>query len=74
MATLTITREAVLAGGSERKDYWAKVKGFFSAMASAAEPYLASGRLDYLESSYRSSLTAEEKAVMDGDLMGITSH
>ncbi len=37
MATLTITREAVLAGGGERKDYWGKVKDFFSAMASVAE-------------------------------------
>ena len=73
MATLTITREAVLAGGSERKDYWGKVKSFFSAIASVAEPYFANGRLDYLESSYRAGLTVKEKTVMDGDLMGITS-
>ncbi len=74
MATLTITREAILAGGSERKDYWGKIKSVFSAIASAAEPYFANGRLDYLESSHRSTLTVKEKAVMDGDLMGITSH
>ena len=73
MSTLTITREAVLAGSRERKDYLAGVKSFFSAIASVAEPYFANGRLDYLEASYRSGLTVNDKTVMDADLMGITS-
>ena len=73
MATMTINREAVLAGGGERKDYWGKVKSVFSAMASVAGPYFANGNLGYLESSYRSGLTPKEKVIMDADLMGITN-
>ena len=71
MATLTITREAVLADSGERKDYWAKVKGFFSAMSRVVGRYLINGNL---ENGYGSRLTSKDKAVMAADLMGSTFH
>ena len=75
MVTLAVGREAVVGRGNEGTGYWnEKVRNIISAIKSVAEPYLASGNLDYLESSHRSSLTAKEKALIDGDLMGLTPH
>ncbi len=72
MATLAVGKEAIAGRGNEAVGYWnEKVRNIISAIKSAAAPYLASGKLDYLESSHRSNLTANEKAVIDGDLMGI---
>ena len=69
-----VSREVVVVGPRERKDPLAKVKSFFSAVASIAEPYFVHWNLDYLESSYRANLPAHEKSVTDGILMGINNY
>ena len=72
MATLTVNREVVLTGGREQNERWEKVKNFFRSISDMVSTYFAAGNLDYLDGAYTTSLTAKERAVIDGDLMGIT--
>ena len=75
MATLAISTGAVVVRGKESNGYWGeKIRNIVDMLKSASGPFLAAGNLDYMETSYRSTLTASEKAVIDGDLMGITTH
>ena len=74
MATSTVLREVVLADSREQKEYWAEVSNLFSSLSDVAEPYFAAGNRDSQEISHGSGSTARERAVIDGDLIGITSH
>ena len=73
MATSIVLREVVLADSREQKEYWAEVSNLFSSLSSVAEPYFAAGNRGYQEISHEPGSTARERAVMDGDLIGITS-
>ena len=78
MTTLAIGNKATVSIPRESTDHWGevvnKVKSVFGIVTSAVEPYFAATRLECLDSDYRVNLSAKEKALMDGNLMGIATN
>ena len=78
MTTLAIGHRVTVSVPRENKDHWGevvnKVKSVFGIVTSAVEPYFAATRLECLDSDYRVNLSAKEKALMDANLMGLTTN
>ena len=68
MATLAVGRRVIVGAPREAMGGLEKVRNIFAAISSFAGPYLAAGRLDYLEPESRANLTHHERSMIDVDL------
>ncbi len=78
MTTLAIGNRVTVSVPRENKDHWGevvnKVKSVCGIVTSAVEPYFAATRMECIDSDYKVNVSAKEKALMDGNLMGIATN
>ena len=65
MATLTITREAIVVERHERTNPWEKIGKFFSALTEYVEPIFVMMPLDHFDKKARANMNEREKSIVD---------
>ena len=68
MATLAITREAAVAGRTERANPWEKVGNFFSTVAEYVEPIFVLMPIELFDKKARANMNVRDKAIVDAYL------